>query len=87
MSRQTKVKEDIEIPRNPKIDKMMRNSCYDYTIIVVSLLYAIQIAVVVRIEDSGSFLDYNMVGLAVLQVLFASLFVFDLVLNLLAKGF
>lgn len=87
MSRQTKVKEDIEIPRNPKIDKMMRNSCYDYTIIVVSLLYAIQVAVVVRIEDSGSFLDYNMVGLAVLQVLFASLFVFDLVLNLLAKGF
>ncbi len=87
MSRQTKVKEDIEIPRNPKIDKMMRNSCYDYTIIVVSLLYAIQVAVVVMIEDSGSFLDYNMVGLAVLQVLFASLFVFDLVLNLLAKGF
>lgn len=87
MSRQTKVKEDIEIPRNPKIDKMMRNSCYDYTIIVVSLLYAIQVAVVVRIEDSGSFLDYNMVGLAVLQVLFASLFVLDLVLNLLAKGF
>ena len=87
MSRQTKVKEDIEIPRNPKIDKMMRNSCYDYTIIVVCLLYAVQVAVVVQIEDNGSFLDYNMVGLAVLQVLFAGLFVLDLVLNLVAKGF
>ena len=87
MSRQTKVKEDIEIPRNPKIDKMMRNSCYDYTIIVVCLFYAVQVAVVVQIEDNGSFLDYNMVGLAVLQVLFAGLFVLDLVLNLVAKGF
>lgn len=65
----------------------MRNPSCDYTMIAICLFYAIQVAVVVLIEEKGSFAVYNMIGLAVVQLLFAGLFVLDLHMNIVAKGF
>ena len=38
---EAKVREDIEIPRNPKLDAIIRSSCYDYTMIAICIAYAI----------------------------------------------
>jgi len=52
----------------------------------VSVLYAIQVAVVVIIEDRDTLGNRDMIALAVLQLLFICIYLCDLVFNLLAKG-
>jgi hypothetical protein len=36
-----KVRDDIEVPRNPSLDAIIRSSCYDYIMIAVCIAYAI----------------------------------------------
>jgi hypothetical protein len=82
-----KLRQDIEVPRNIKLDAIARNTCYDFTMIMISIAYAIQVAVVVVIEDKDHLGNKDMLALSVLQFIFIAFFVFDLVFLLMAKGF
>ena len=51
IKKQAKLRQDIEEPRNPKLDVILRSTGYDITMILVSIAYAIQVSAVVVIED------------------------------------
>ena len=84
--KQAKIRQDIENPRSPKLDAITRSTSYDSIMIVVSILYAIQVAVVVIIEDRDQLGNRDMIALAVCQFLFICIYLFDLIFNLFAKG-
>ena len=86
IKKQAKIRQDIENPRSPKLDAITRSTSYDSIMIVVSVLYAIQVAVVVIIEDRDQLGNRDMIALAVCQFLFICIYLFELVFNLFAKG-